>query len=122
MDEAASSASSASAVYMVSLQPWVPFNQVNAKTIAASMNTILSKGPEVVWLRLAHEMNWYISTNTLNKDTGNRYTGTSAEFKTMWKNVAQAVHRSKVKMFWSPNSPVYPDTVESVGNDWWPGA
>ena len=120
MDYTASQASSSDAVYVVSLQPWIPFNQVNVQTIAKSMETILSKGPSVVWLRFAHEMNWYTSTNTLNHDTP--YVGSTADFKALWQNIAKTVDRSKVKMFWSPNSPVYPDTVASIGTSWWPGA
>jgi len=121
MGNSASTASKSGAVFTISLQPFIPFDQVDASKVAASMNNILSKGLSVVWLRFAHEMNWYISTNS--KNTGDiKYYGSTDDFKTLWKNIANAVDRSKVKMFWSPNGAVPPDTITSIGTDWWPGA
>ena len=121
MGDRASKASQSGAVFAISLQPFIPFNQIDASKIANSMNNILSKGPSVVWLRFAHEINWYIDTNT--KNTANvKYHGTTDEFKTLWRNIATTVDRSKVKMFWSPNAAVPPDTIASIGDDWWPGA
>ena len=84
------------------------------------MQIALEAGNSVVWLRFAHEMNWYISSNAMNKATP--YVGSTDDFKTLWRGIATAVDRSKVKMFWSPNTPVYPDTMESIGRDWFPGA
>lgn len=62
----------------------------------------------------------YISSNSKNT-AGPTYYGTHEEFKTLWKNIAKAVDRAKVKMFWSPNGAVPPDTIVSIGDDWWPG-
>jgi len=105
MGNSASTASKSGAVFTISLQPFIPFDQVDASKVAASMNNILSKGLSVVWLRFAHEMNWYISTNS--KNTGDiKYYGSTDDFKTLWRNIANAVDRSKVKMFWSPNGAV----------------
>jgi len=121
MGNSASTASKSGAVFTISLQPFIPFDQVDASKVAASMNNILSKGLSVVWLRFAHEMNWYISTNS--KNTGDiKYYGSTDDFKTLWRNITNAVDRSKVKMFWSPNGAVPPDTITSIGMDWWPGA
>ena len=94
----ASAAAEAGTVFTISLQPYIPFNQVEVQNIVASMEKILEAGNQVVWLRFAHEMNWYIDTNTQNTDTP--YIGSTDDFKTLWKNIATAVDREKVKMFW----------------------
>lgn len=40
----------------------------------------------------------------------------------MWKAVAQAVDRSKVKMFWSPVGPFKAgDTMVTLNSEWYPG-
>ena len=40
----------------------------------------------------------------------------------MWISVANAVDRSKVKMFWSPVGPFGKDNdMASLNNDWYPG-
>ena len=101
MSSSAAQASQVGAVFTVSLQPLIPFSLVSASKVAASIMNILSKGPEVVWLRFAHEMYWYISTNSKNTG-GPTYTGTTTEFKALWQDIAKAVDRSKIKMFWSP--------------------
>ncbi|KAL9127623.1 MAG: hypothetical protein Q9217_003535 [Psora testacea] len=117
----AASASKAGAIYQIALQPWIPFSQVSASAVAASMTKLSSQVSGEIWLRLAHEMNWYIDTNAENKEPQNKYHGTHAEFKTMWTNIANAVDRSKVKMFWTPVPPFGGDTVESLNEKWYPG-
>lgn len=59
MGSSASKSARAGTVLTIALQPLIPFSQVDASKVAASMENVLSKGPEVVWLRFAHEMNWY---------------------------------------------------------------
>ena len=76
-----------------------------------------------MWLRLAHEMNWYIDTNTVNTDPTVKYHGTTDEFKAMWQAVAKAVDRSRVKMFWSAVPPFKAgDTVDTIHEEWFPGS
>ena len=47
---------------------------------------------------------------------------TLAEIKFGETSIAKAVDRSKVRMFWSPNGAVPPNTIASIGSDWRPGA
>lgn len=110
------------AIYNIALQPFIPFSEVSASAVTASMNKILAKGPQVIWLRLAHEVNWYIDTNAKNTDPSIKYHGTTEEFKAMWQAVAKAVDRSRVKMFWSPVGPFGAgDTVDTLDAEWFPG-
>ncbi|KAL9099686.1 MAG: hypothetical protein Q9163_004846 [Psora crenata] len=108
-------------VYQIALQPWVPFSAVSAPAVAASMVRLSSQVPGQIWLRLAHEINWYIDTNPDNQDPQNKYHGSPAEFKAMWTAIAAAVDRSKVKMFWTPVPPFGGDTVQSLHDKWYPG-
>lgn len=111
------------AIYDIALQPIIPFSEVSASAVNASMTKLLAQGPQVVWLRLAHEVNWYISTNTINTDPSVRYTGTTDEYKAMWQAVANAVDRSRVKMFWSLVPPFSADmTVDTLDAEWFPGS
>lgn len=111
------------AIYDIALQPFIPFSEVSASAVAASMQKLLDQGPEVVWLRLAHEVNWYISTNTINTDPTVKYYGSPAEYKTMWQAVANAVDRSRVKMFWSLVPPFEAGmTVDTLDAEWFPGS
>ena len=123
MDAQAMPSSLHGAIYNIALQPFIPFSEVSASAVAASMNKILAEGPQVIWLRLAHEVNWYIDTNTKNTDPSIKYHGTTDEFKAMWKAVAKAVDRSRVKLFWSPVGPFKPgDTVDTLDAEWFPGS
>lgn len=111
------------AVYNIALQPFIPFSEVSASAVTASMNKILAEGPQVIWLRLAHEVNWYIDTNAENTDPSIKYHGTTEEFKAMWQAVAKAVDRSRVKMFWSPVGPFGKgETVDTLDAEWFPGS
>ncbi|TKA51435.1 hypothetical protein B0A53_05348 [Rhodotorula sp. CCFEE 5036] len=66
-----------------------------AKAIAAVMKKFTDEGIEV-WLRFAHEVNWYTTDGT--------YQGGVEDFKAAWTVVAKAVaDNDKVKMFYTPN-------------------
>ena len=122
MDAHAMPSSLHGAIYDIALQPLIPFSEVSASAVTASMNKILAEGPQVIWLRLAHEVNWYIDTNAENTDPSIKYHGTTEEFKAMWQAVAKAVDRSRVKMFWSPVGPFNGDTVDTLDAKWFPGS
>ena len=117
-------AANARAILSLSLQPFIPFKQVSAERIAKEMNALLAMKPQgrqgVIWLRFAHEMNWYIDTNKVHHGPTN-YHGTAEELRTLWRDIARRVDRNRVKMFWSPNIQVPPDTLVDVGEKWWPG-
>jgi len=77
-----------------------------------------------VWLRFAHEMNYYQTDGT--------YQGTASDFKAGWAAVADAIKNiaPSVKMWWSPNISTAEDyekyepddmsTVDLVGIDFYP--
>lgn len=77
-----------------------------------------------VWLRFAHEVNWYQTDGT--------YTGTASDFKAGWDAVAKACASiaPDVKMFFTPNIadlstyetffPDDPSTVHVIGVDYYP--
>ena len=122
MDTQAMPDSLQGAVYVIALQPFIPFNQVSASAVNASMNKLLAEGSEVIWLRLAHEMDWYSDTNPLNTDNSVKYHGSTDDFKAMWQNIANTVDRSRVKMFWTPVGPFKAgDTVKTTNDLWFPG-
>jgi len=105
------------AVFVASVMPSINFNQVTpevAKQVAAVMKQFTDAGVEV-WLRYAHEMNWYVKDGT--KD--GTYHGTSEDFITSWKNMYEANCKgnAKVKCFWSPNRE---GNVKDLA-PWWPG-
>ena len=84
-----------------------------ANDIANVLNEFTSKGVEV-WLRFAHEVNWYVSPASGPTYPG----GTQAEFIAAWQRVHVAVaNNPKILMFWCPNE----DSVENV-QGWFPGA
>jgi hypothetical protein len=100
------------AVFIASVMPRINFNQITpaiAQQVAAVMKQFTDAGVEV-WLRFAHEMNWYVKDGT--------YHGSPTDFITAWKNIhaANCAGNDKVKCFWSPNQ-------EAVGKlaAWWPG-
>lgn len=123
MDTQAMPSSLKGAIYIIALQPYIPFSEVSASAVVASMNKILAEGSQTIWLRLAHEVNWYIDTNTINTDPTVKYHGTTEEYKAMWQAVAKGVDRSRVKMFWSLIPPFQPgDTVDTMDAEWFPGS
>lgn len=94
-----------------------------AVAIAQVMKKFTDEGIPV-WLRFAHEMNYYQTDGT--------YQGTAADFKAGWAAVADAIKKiaPSVKMWWTPNvssaedyKKYEPDdlsTVDLVGIDYYP--
>jgi len=114
------------AVFVASVMPSVNFNQITpekAQQVAAVMKQFTDDGVKV-WLRFAHEMNWYVQDGT--------YHGTAPDFITAWKNIYEAncKNNANVKCFWSPNQagsmkdlePYWPgpEFVDIVGIDCYP--
>ena len=105
------------AIFIPSVMPTLPLSEVTedvATQVAASMAKFTTQGIEV-WLRFAHEMNYYVTDGT--------YHGSASDFQTAWKNVAGAIQansdtKGKVSMFWSPNN-VGGQTSDL--ESWWPG-
>ena len=106
---------------MAAIMPRIRFNQFSVELcaqIAATMRKFTDSGVHV-WLRFAHEMNWYVvdkfkyDKGTTDFDTV--YFGTPAEFIQAWRMLAEAVKdNGAVKMFWCPNEG---DNIDP----WWPG-
>ncbi|KAF1948532.1 glycoside hydrolase [Byssothecium circinans] len=101
------------AVFVASVMPSINFNQITpevAKQVAAVMKKFTDEGVPV-WLRFAHEVNWYVTDGT--------YHGTAADFQTAWKNIynANCKGNAKVKCFWSPNQAGSAKDLQP----WWPG-
>ncbi|ORY47092.1 glycoside hydrolase superfamily [Leucosporidium creatinivorum] len=97
-------------------------NNAQALSIATIMKKFTDEGIEV-WLRFAHEVNWYQSDGT--------YQGDADDFKAGWAAVAAAVaDNDMVKMFFTPNiadlstyQKFFPDdtsTVHIIGIDYYP--
>ncbi|GAA5936615.1 hypothetical protein JCM1841_004628 [Sporobolomyces salmonicolor] len=96
-----------------------------AVAICKVMQEYVDLGVEV-WLRFAHEVNYYQTDGT--------YQGTAADFKEGWATVAAACkqYAPTVKMWFTPNvaslseyEEYYPDdpsTVDIIGVDWYPMA
>lgn len=102
------------AVFVPSIMPTnVRFSDITrevADQIAGVLERFTSQGVEV-WLRFAHEMNWYAGQGQVYAG------GTPDEFIEAWQLVHAAVASNpKVLMFWCPNI----DTVENI-QPWWPG-
>ncbi|KAI1858489.1 uncharacterized protein JN550_012622 [Neoarthrinium moseri] len=84
-------------------------NQTIANDIAAVMRNLTNSGVEV-WLRFAHEMNYFSSVDT--------YHGSASEFVQAWRIVHDAVQGIPgLHMFWSPNWA----SMEDI-QPWWPGS
>lgn len=88
------------------------FNEVTpaiAADIAKVVRQFTDQGIEV-WLRFAHEMNWYVRPGT--------YRGNSTQFIKAWRTVHSAVKDIEgCMMFWCPNNAKTMDLYE----EWWPG-
>ena len=103
-------------IFVASVQPYIDFSAVPAMTsqITTVMNELTSQGL-TVWLRFAHEMNWYDSAAG-----GNVYKGTPQEFSTAWGAVSDAVKDNpNVLMFWSPN---YATASQLQSEGWYPSS
>lgn len=77
-----------------------------AVRIAQVMKKFVDAGVTEIWLRFAHEVNWYQYDGT--------YTGGIAEFKEGWAVVAAAIkqYAPTVKMFFTPNVAASPTTYD----------
>lgn len=112
---------SSGAVFIPAIMPTgLTFSQITpaiANDIAGVLNQFTSQGVEV-WLRFAHEVNYYVTQGS-GPNGGPEYPGgTQAQFITAWQIVHAAVASNpKILMFWSPNS----DSVSNI-QGWWPGA
>ncbi len=103
-------------IFVASVQPYIEFSAVPAMAsqITTVMNELTGQGL-TVWLRFAHEMNWYDSSAG-----GNTYKGTPQEFSTAWGAVSEAVKDNPdVLMYWSPNSATA-SQLQSEG--WYPSS
>lgn len=69
----------------------------NAVAIAKVCNDIYKNHGVEVFLRFAHEMNWYQVDGT--------YSGGVSDFQTGWKVLSKAIeeHAPETKLWWSPN-------------------
>ena len=99
-------------IFVASLMPSIALSSVDSTVaggVANVMKQFTDKGIEV-WLRFAHEMNWYVTDGT--------YKGSSSDFQQAWAAISSAVESNdQVKMFWSPNE-ASAATIESGG--WFP--
>ena len=102
-------------IFVASVMPYVKMSEVPsaAPSITKVMNQLTDAG-FTVWLRFAHEMNWYDSAAG-----GYVYPESSvADYQTAWSAVSNAVASNpNVKMFWSPNS-ASAASLKSAG--WYP--
>ena len=102
-------------IFVASVMPYIPMSEV--PSAAASITNVMKQLTDAgftVWLRFAHEMNWYDSSAA-----GYVYPQSSvSDYQTAWAAVSQAVaDNPDVKMFWSPNSASAED-LKSAG--WYP--
>jgi len=95
----------------------------NAVAIAKFCAEMAKEHGVEVWLRFAHEMNWYQQDGT--------YSGGIEDFQTGWRVLSAAIeeHAPDTKMWWSPNvgsmdayKKYYPKSgrVDLVGFDFYP--
>ncbi|KAJ3908780.1 glycoside hydrolase family 26 protein [Lentinula edodes] len=113
------------AVLIPAVMPTVDMSAIDsnvASQVASVLKQSTNEGVEV-WLRFAHEVNYYITSGT--------YHGDVDSYQTAWANIAAAVKDNpKIKMFWCPNwadasslaewFPKDSSTVDIVGMDAYP--
>ncbi|KAK3396627.1 glycoside hydrolase superfamily [Sordaria brevicollis] len=109
----ANASTATGAAFIASVMPnGLSFNEVTpaiAADIAKVVRQFTDQGIEV-WLRFAHEMNWYVRPGT--------YRGNSTQFVKAWRTVHAAVKDIEgCMMFWCPNNAKTMDLYE----EWWPG-
>ncbi|KAK3372260.1 glycoside hydrolase superfamily [Podospora didyma] len=89
------------------------FNEVTpkiAEDIAKVVRQFTDQGVEV-WLRFAHEMNYYVRPGT--------YRGNSTQFIKAWRTIHNATKDiDGCLLFWCPNNAKLIDLMA----EWWPGA
>ncbi|KAK3695807.1 glycoside hydrolase superfamily [Podospora appendiculata] len=105
---------SSKATLIASIMPnGLSFDEVTpaiATDVANVIKKFTDEGIEV-WLRFAHEMNWYVRAGT--------YRGNSTQFIQAWRNIHAAVKDIEgCLLFWCPNNA---KTVDLYAQ-WWPGA
>ena len=106
-------------IFIASVMPQgTPFGQFTegsaVVTSIASAMTKLTVAGFTVFLRFAHEMNWYDSDQG-----GNIYTGSTEEFSKAWGVVSAAVKGIPgVYMYWSPNYDS--NAADLVSSGWYP--
>jgi len=121
---------SSGAVLIASLMPEIDWDEVTpglCESVASYFeNTFTSQGV-TIWLRYAHEMNYYVTS-----ESGPKYPGGANydAYKTSWNNMYNAVkNNDKIHMYWSPNQasssslqPWFPSpsTIDIVGIDVYP--
>lgn len=106
-------------IFIASVMPQgTPFNQFTegsdvVNSIANAMTKLTAAG-FTVFLRFAHEMNWYDSAKG-----GNVYTGSTEDFSNAWGVVSAAVKDiPDVYMYWSPNYDS--SATDLVSSGWYP--
>jgi hypothetical protein len=99
------------AVFVASVMPSVNFNEITEDVAKQVVMKEFTDAGVTVWLRYAHEMNWYVTDGT--------YHGNSADFITSWKNIYNAACKdnAKVSCYWSPNQAGSASDLQQ----WWPG-
>lgn len=106
-------------IFIASVMPQgTPFSQfTKGSTVVTSIANAMTKltaAGLTVWLRFAHEMNWYDSDKG-----GNIYTGSTEEFSKAWGVVSDAVKDIPgVYMYWSPNYDS--SAADLVSSGWYP--
>ncbi|RLL95040.1 hypothetical protein CFD26_104518 [Aspergillus turcosus] len=106
------------AVLIASLMPKVDWEDITPQlcdSIAAYFNETFTSQGLTVWLRYAHEMNYYADPNVEVYPGGRDYDA----FKQSWKTLSDATRaNNQIYMFWSPNK----DTDTEPAAPWWPGS
>ena len=106
-------------IFIASVMPQgTPFGQFTegsaVVTSIANAMTKLTGAGFTVFLRFAHEMNWYDSD-----EGGNVYSGSTEEFSKAWGVVSAAVKNIPgVYMYWSPN--YESNAADLVSSGWYP--
>ncbi|RAH43046.1 glycoside hydrolase [Aspergillus brunneoviolaceus CBS 621.78] len=105
------------AVLIASLMPKVDWEDITpelCESVASYFKDTFTNKGVTVWLRYAHEMNYYADPNVVVYPGGRDY----AAFNQTWKDMYTATESNDmIYMFWSPNV----DTDSEPIAPWWPG-
>ncbi|PWY74326.1 glycoside hydrolase [Aspergillus heteromorphus CBS 117.55] len=108
---------SSGAVLIASLMPtvdWTDITEELCNSVADYFKTTFTSKNVTVWLRYAHEMNYYADPSVDTYPGGRDYSA----FLTTWKSMHAATHPNPlIHMFWSPNE----NTTSEPVAPWWPG-
>lgn len=108
------------AVFVASIMPsgvtWSEIDDNLAAKIGSAVKQYTDNGI-TVWLRFAHEVNYYVTPNS-GDNGGPEYPGGAvSDYQTAWQRVhAQCAAISNCLMFWSPNR----DSLDNIA-PYWPG-